>query len=127
MGLEKNIAGEQNENLAVKFLRRRGYMILARRFRTKLGEIDIIAKDNDALIFIEVRSRSYTDFGAPCESINRKKQMHIINSAFIYLAKYRLEDADIRFDVVAILKCAELGAIKIEHFKDAFGGDGHAF
>ena len=119
--MDKLLFGEESERLAAKFLRQRGYLILARRFRTKLGEVDIVAKDKDALVFIEVRSRNSDEFGAPSESVNYKKQRHIIKSAFIYLAKHKLEDVDMRFDVISVLACREFGAIKIEHIKDAFG------
>src|SRR3989338_3950482 len=121
--MDKLLFGEKSEKLAIKFLRQRGYNILAHRFRTKLGEIDIVAQDKGALVFIEVRSRNSDKFGAPYESINYKKQRHIINTAFIYLAKHKLEDVDMRFDVVSVLELNELGAIKIEHLRNAFGGD----
>lgn len=123
MGITKILFGARCEQLAVTFLKQRGYNILARRFRTKLGEIDIVAQDRDALVFIEVRSRNSDEFGAPYESVNREKQRHIINTSFIYLARHNLADVDIRFDIISILEFAELGAIKIEHIRNAFGGD----
>lgn len=119
--MDRLLFGQESEQLAVKFLKQRGYIILARRFRTKLGEIDIVARDEDAIVFIEVRSRNSDEFGAPYESVDRRKQRHIINAAFIYLAKHKLEDAQMRFDIISVLAYRDMGAVKIGHIKNAFG------
>lgn len=91
------------ERRAEKFLKKQGLKLIERNFRAKCGEIDLIMRDGSELIFVEVRSRSYDDFGSAQESVDYKKQSKIINTANIYLQKYKLMDSiDYRFDIVAI-------------------------
>jgi len=96
--------GSTGEELAVRFLRRRGYRILCRNFRTKTGEIDIIARDKKSLVFVEVKLRESTSFGYPSESVGKTKISHIQKSALFYITRYNLFDIPYRFEVVSILK-----------------------
>ncbi len=95
--------GKDGEDLACAELDARGYAILERRYRTRYGEIDVIATDGDTLVFVEVRRKSAADFGFAAESVTRDKQRRIVRMALDYLARAELVDrCPVRFDVVAI-------------------------
>jgi len=90
------------ENLACAELERRGYAILERRYRTKFGEIDIIARDGPTVVFGEVKARLTPDFGGAAAAITAWKQPRIAQMAVDYLSRRRLHECPCRFDVVAI-------------------------
>ena len=94
--------GKMGEDLACAELRRRGYAILARRYRTRHGEIDIVARDGETTVFIEVRLRTTLEFGTAAESVTPAKQRRVAAMAVDYVARNRLDDRPCRFDVVAI-------------------------
>ncbi len=98
--------GDYYENLAGVFLEKEmKYNIISKKFRGKIGEIDIIAKDEDYLVFIEVKYRKNTMFGYPEEAVDKRKQNKIRLTANEFLKKYSIkEDTNIRFDVVSVLK-----------------------
>jgi putative endonuclease len=112
--------GQLAEQVAVDYLVARGYKIVERNFLCKLGEIDIIAKSDGDLVFVEVRSGQRTPTFDPIYSVDRKKQQKIIRAARIYLDKrFRNEPAS-RFDVVLVT----FGdPPKVEHIPDAFNLD----
>jgi len=93
--------GEQAERQAEDYLKARGWTILERNFRTRFGEIDLVARDGDTVVFVEVRSRSSDSFGSPEETVTREKRRRIIRTAQAYAQSRRL-DAAMRFDVVAL-------------------------
>jgi len=88
--------------MAVAELERRGYEILARRYRTRYGEIDIVARDGDSTVFVEVKARATREFGAAAEAVTRRKQLKLAAMARDYLARNDLADTACRFDVVTI-------------------------
>jgi putative endonuclease len=94
--------GKHGEDLAVRELERRGYEILARRFRTRCGEIDIIARDGDVLVFVEVKARAGAECGTAAEAVTPHKQRQVVRMATAYLAAHETGDRPCRFDVVAI-------------------------
>ena len=94
--------GISGENLACAELRRRGYAILERRYRTRLGEIDIIARDGATLVFVEVKARLTDDFGGAAAAVTAWKQRRIARMAMDYLSRRTQADCPCRFDVVAI-------------------------
>jgi putative endonuclease len=94
--------GESAEDLACRELRRRGYEILARRYRSRYGEIDLVARDGGAIVFVEVRARSGDRFGTPAESVTPIKQRRIAAMAVDYLSRHRLTASACRFDVVSV-------------------------
>ena len=94
--------GISGENLACAELQRRGYAILERRYRTRFGEIDIIARDGATIVFVEVKARLTDDFGGAAAAVTRWKQRRIAHMAVEYLARRSLHDCPCRFDVVAI-------------------------
>jgi putative endonuclease len=95
-------SGKSGEELAVSCLRKEGYKIVERNYRTKLGEIDIIADCKGCICFIEVRAKNNTIFGLPEETILKKKQLQISRAALAYIKKLKLEDKSCRFDVVCV-------------------------
>jgi putative endonuclease len=95
--------GKSGENLAASELESRGYAIVARRYRTAHGEIDIIARDGETMVFVEVRRKSSDERGTAAESVTPAKQRQVIRMAVEYLWLHGLYDrCPVRFDVVAI-------------------------
>jgi putative endonuclease len=94
--------GEAGEALAARLLRKRGYKIVATNYRTQLGEIDIIARDGDTLVFIEVKARHSGRFGSPKWALTPRKQRKISMVALYYLKTTGQSAAKARFDVVSI-------------------------
>jgi putative endonuclease len=110
--------GIKGETLAVKFLKGEGYRIITRNYKTSFGEIDIIAKDGDTIVFVEVKTRSDEFFGQPFEAVNKRKRQKMKNLALLYLKKQK-EEFPVRFDVLSIFY-RDNGKREIEHIKDAF-------
>lgn len=108
--------GRLGEEEAVSFLEKQGYKIIARNFKTKLGEIDIIAKDKDTICFIEVKTRSSDKFGLPSESVTGFKQRQIAKAAIVFLKDKNMLDSAARFDIVSIWAADS----KAELIKNAF-------
>ena len=102
--LQNNHAqGITGQNHAETFLKGLGLHIIARNYRVKTGEIDLIAKDDNYIVFIEVKTRTSTNYGNPAEAVTYHKQQKIIRTALHYLHRYKLTESNIRFDVVEIL------------------------
>lgn len=112
--------GNLGEELSVKYLKNNNYRILNKNFRCKGGEIDIITIKNSIISFVEVKSRFFTSFGNPIESITYSKQLKIINSAKFYIFKNNLYSYNIRFDVIEIIFDLNSTNYTINHIKDAF-------
>lgn len=100
--LDKQKLGRIGEDIAVKYLVKRKYRIIERNFKCKIGEIDIIAKDKDELVFIEVKSRTSNQYGNPVDAVNENKQKHIHKSAEYYVYINGAENEYIRFEVIEI-------------------------
>lgn len=96
------ILGKIGEDLACRELERRGYAILARRYRRRGGELDIIARDGRTVVFVEVKAREGLDFGAGGEAVTRLKRHRMAALAMDYMARNRLLECPCRFDVVSI-------------------------
>ncbi len=109
--------GEKGEKLAVKFLKKKGYKVIKQNYKTRIGEIDIIAKDRETLAFIEVKTRESIEYGLPFEAVNRAKKKKIANVALLYLKKVK-KIPPCRFDIVSIYY--EKDKPKFELIKDAF-------
>jgi len=106
--------------MALTYLRRKKYAIIETRFRFLRGEIDIIARDRETLVFIEVKMRTNDAYGRPEESVTPAKQQQIRKVAEGYLLKRRLGDVRCRFDVIAIRSCDGGAGYAIQHFENAF-------
>ena len=94
--------GKRGEELACRELRRQGYAIVARRYRTRYGEIDIVAMDGGVLVFVEVKARSSERFGTPLAAVTPVKQRRLTRMALDYLARSRTSGVPCRFDVVSV-------------------------
>lgn len=111
--------GQQGEDAAAAFLRRKGYKILARNVRAGRGEIDIIARDGKVLVFVEVRSRTASDAIAPEDSIGPVKQQHVRQAAKFYLSTLKGPAPDCRIDAIAVLLLPG-EAPQVTHYENAF-------
>ena len=119
MTIKRLELGRCGEREATSFLERSGYKILEQNFRSKTGEIDIIATDKDTICFVEVRTKTADWHGHPFESISSHKVRRLTKTALCYLQKNDLSEAHMRFDVVAVLTDKE-AHLHFELLKDAF-------
>lgn len=110
--------GKKNEELAIGFLKRRGFRILEKNFRTPRGEVDIIAADGDIIVFVEVKARRSDRYGHPKFAVTPTKQRHLSAAAMTYLKKSGYTGRRARFDVVTIRYADEMPIV--EHIKNAF-------
>ena len=110
--------GKLGEDLACSELRRRGYAILARRYRTRAGEIDIVAREGRTIVFVEVKTRTGSAFGGGAAAVVGRKQRRIMRMAVDYLLRRRLADQPCRFDVVVV--DFDAGRPRIEVYTHAF-------
>lgn len=110
--------GKQGEDWAVKYLKSNGFKILDKNYRCSFGEIDIVAKEKDTIVFIEVKTRKSAELIEPFESVGKKKQAKIRNLAEYYLQEKEYFDCEIRFDVLSITSKDK--ETQIEHIKNAF-------
>ena len=111
--------GLSGEEYAANWLVKEGYIILERRFRCQMGEIDIIARLGRVIIFIEVKARRSTEYGSPAEAVTWGKQRKLLRTAQLWLQQKGLTEAVCRMDVIEILQQEE--APKIHHIPNAFG------
>lgn len=118
--------GERGEAAALKYLRRRGYKILARGDCVSRGELDLVALDRRTIVFVEVKTRQSHDAGHPAEAVDEEKQRRLTDLAAGFLKRYRLLDYPARFDVIAITWPADQRRPRIEHIKNAFEAVGRA-
>jgi putative endonuclease len=110
--------GKKAEDLAARYLKRRGYKIIERNYRTKAGEIDIIARQGRTLVFVEVKGRQSTRYGSAKAAVTARKQHQVAKVALWYLKETDQMDAKARFDVVAVTQVD--GAPDIEIVRNAF-------
>ncbi|MDD4291713.1 MAG: YraN family protein [Clostridia bacterium] len=107
--------GNRGEDIAAAYMKKRKMKVLCRNYRTRVGEVDIVARDGDVLVFTEVKMRSRDDYGGGRAAVNRAKQQKIIKTAKLYIIEHAVSDlTPIRFDV------AELFGDEIEYIEDAF-------
>jgi putative endonuclease len=123
MTIHRQNLGKSGEDLAVQELVNRGYAVLNRRYRTRYGEIDIVADHHGTIVFVEVKTRVTRDFGGAAEAVTPYKQRRLIAMAIQYLARHRLADRPCRFDVVAI-DDAEGKAPEVSVISGAFDASG---
>ena len=114
--IDKKAIGNRGEALAEKYLCEKGYILLAKNYRCKRAEIDLIVRNEETLVFVEVKARSSTGYGFPEEAVDEKKAAMIIEAADQYIHEAGWEKA-IRFDIVSIILHPR---VSIRHFEDAF-------
>jgi putative endonuclease len=115
---QKQKFGEAGEAIAARHLEKKGYRIIEKNYRTKLGEIDLIAKDRDTIVFVEVKSRRSRQFGNPKAAVTPQKQRKISMVALQYLKATRRNNASARFDVAAVTVTRDKPRVEI--IKNAF-------
>ena len=116
--------GQRGERAAAKYLRRKGYKIVAHGNRLRPGELDLVAVDGRTVVFVEVKTRRSDRYGNPAEAVNLQKQRRLTRLAVTYLKRHRLLEYPARFDVVAIIWPEDRRRPTIEHFKNAFEAAG---
>ncbi len=117
--MDNKSTGKLGEDLAARFLEQKGYKVLARNYRTRYGELDIICHKEQSLVFVEVKARRNTSFGYPEEAITPRKIQHLKKAAWHYLEEKQQPYREIRFDVITIL-LDNNNQEKINHIKYAF-------
>jgi len=117
VSLLKKMLGQQGEDRAAKYLVKQGYKILERNYRTRAGEIDLIALDRGEVVFVEVKTRTSNAFGAPELAVTPQKQQRMIKAALGYIKYKKLHQVPCRFDVVAISAAKEQ---EVELIRNAF-------
>jgi putative endonuclease len=117
--LDNKTLGERGETIAAAYLKGRKFTIVERNFRCKAGEVDIIARDGNSIVFVEVKTRRNLSFGPPQLALTPFKQRQISKAALTWLAKKKLLGANARFDVIAIL-LPDHELPVIDHIRNAF-------
>ena len=121
-GIYNKITGQCGEDIATDLLKKKGCKIVQRNFTCKTGEIDIIAKDKENLIFVEVKTRRSDKFGTPAEAVTYNKKQNIVKTAKMYLLK-NPTDLNIRFDIIEVYGCFDGESFSVEetnHFEQVF-------
>ena len=113
----KHETGSEGEKIATNYLEQKGYTILERNFSCKQGEIDIIALDNQEIVFIEVKTRTNTNYGLASEAVNKQKKKHLIKAIKYYIHIRNLENEYIRIDVIEIY--IKNRKVYVNHIKQA--------
>lgn len=119
-GVSKGAAGEV---LAARYLRDQGYELLGANYRTRFGEIDIIATDGTYIVFVEVKTRAQNSFYTPREAVTAAKQRRIVKTALLFLAQHPTP-LQPRFDVIEVITAVghPMTLVELNHLKNAHGG-----
>ena len=118
------LIGDRGERAAVRFLKRKGFKILAKQYRNQFGEVDVIALDGSQIVFVEVKTRQSTDAGQPFEAVDRRKQQKLTKLALVWLKKYKRLEQSARFDIVSVIWPQNSAEPQIQHFVNAFEATG---
>ena len=119
---DRRAVGAKGEELAARFLAAKGFEIVERNYRAGRGEIDLVAREGETLVFVEVKLDRTGRFGHPAGWVDHKKRRQIVRTALGYLQEHSLGDMDCRFDVVVIRLLP--GGMSIEHIPNAFWAEG---
>lgn len=112
--------GRWGERQSEKYLARRGFSMIARNFRCKIGEIDLIMSDDSgAIVFIEVKTRRSESLANAQDAVNFPKRQKLVNSAKYFVKQYDIKGRPLRFDVMAVV-LGEKGPVEIRHYRNAF-------
>ena len=116
----KQEIGKLGEDIAVNYLKQKGYKILDRNFECRQGELDIIALDKNEIVFIEVKARTSNRYGTPSEAVNKIKQKHMLQTIKYYLYIRNLSGEFVRIDVIEVY--IKDNVYKVNHIKQALEG-----
>ena len=114
---QRHEIGKIGEDIATRYLEQIGYEIIQRNFECKIGEIDIIAKDKEEIVFVEVKTRASTLYGQPKDAVDVTKKKHIYRTAEFYIYIRHLEKYSVRIDVIEVYK--KEAKFKVHHIKNA--------
>ena len=112
--------GQLGETLAVRYLLDQGYAVVERNYRKRFGEVDIIAREQQTLVFIEVKTRNSQQYGSPFDAVDGRKQRQLTRIARDYLQTHRHDEGEARFDVIAVILDKQQALVTIDHLKNAF-------
>lgn len=116
--------GRRGEDIAAVYLRLKGYKILERNFRVPQGEIDLVCRKGDTIVFVEVKRRKTLSKGSPLEAVNTKKISRLSAAGAVYLSRHTGETLNARFDVVALSPSKNIfGIPRIQHLSNAFDSE----
>jgi len=118
MQTQKQVVGREGEQIAESFLKKKGYRMVERNYRCRVGEVDLIALDRRVIVFVEVKARNDGSFGSPLESVHPRKQKRMTKAALFFLTEHKLHHRDARFDVVGISFAGR--EPMVEHIENAF-------
>lgn len=118
----RHVLGQRGERIAERHLRRAGMRVVARRFRTPVGEIDLVMRDGAELVFVEVKTQRSAAFAPPQDQVGPPKQRRVVRAARWFVRSRGLERTPMRFDVVAVVGPAD-GSFEVRHLRDAFRAD----
>ncbi len=121
---ERQAVGRRAEKAAERFLKRRGMRLVARNFSCPVGEVDLVFREGETYVFVEVRALGPRAAVSPRDTVGAKKRRRISRVADAFLASQRLRDIDVRFDIVEVYLDERQRPRRIEHFPDAFGDRG---
>jgi len=110
---QKITTGKEGEKIAAAYLKKNGYEIIEINFRCPIGEIDIVAKEENDLVFVEVKTRKSIELGYPEQAVGMRKQKKMSQLALWYMQKRKIADTNARFDVVAITLMPEKNEVKL--------------
>ena len=110
--------GQHGERLAEEFLRKQGFTIVERNWRTRWGEVDLIARRGNSLHFVEVKTRGVSSHGEPHEAVNRFKQSQVLGAAKLYVATKRPEQKNYQIDAVSVVLDKISGTAQIKYFEN---------
>ncbi len=111
--------GREGERLAERLLKKQGLRLIRRNSRSIVGEIDLIMRERDEVVFVEVKTRSSRTWGEPEQAVTRAKQQRLIRHARQFVERHKLQEHPLRFDVVAVLMDGAAGP-EIRHYRNAF-------
>ena len=123
-GPDSKRPGERGESLACSYLEGLGFVVIARNFRCRAGEVDVVARDGESTVFVEVKERLTASHGEGHEAVTTTKRRRIVRAARLYAAANGLSETPLRFDVVSIARDGPGGSPRIRHDRGAFDADG---
>jgi len=119
MAMRSYLLGVSGEATAERYLQAKGYSIVAKNFRSQQGEIDLVARKDEFLVFVEVKNYSFSNYRSPASAIRKSKKESIIHAARYYLFVNRINDLNCRFDVLTITRRQGSEPV-IDHLENAF-------
>lgn len=123
MGMLSNLLpskrrGDLGESAAARYLEAQGFRVLERNWRYRQWELDLVCRDGDTIVFVEVKTRAATTMGSPSDGLHRNKQARLVKAASQYLSRHDLWDEPCRFDLASVIDTGE--SMDVEHVENAF-------